>query len=574
MRDAAGREAPTGTPQQRAVLAMLAMRAGELVTSTDLLDGIFGDEHPRTAAATISTYVGRLRRVLGRGILASVPGGYQLDVAPEHVDVNRFADLTAAAAQAPPADALDLYREAESLWRGEALAGSGGPYAERQRAALTERRLTAWEARLRLELDLGRHASIAAELQGTETLHPFRERLHAIHMLALYRLDRQGEALTIYEQVRKTLAGELGVDPGPELAELHTAILRADPALHVVQPIPVAGAHPAQLPADVGDFIGRAEVLAGITVRLSGAGQSGCTLVAISGMGGVGKTTLAIRAAHAVRPLFPDGQLYADMQEAPPAEVLGRFIVALGWPPDALPATESERAALYRSLTADKRLLVLLDNVADQAQVGCLVPGSPSCATLVTSRPMLAHLPSARHVVLDVMSEQEALELLTAVVGEARVAAEPEGARRLVAACGLLPLAIRLAAGRLLARPNWLLAHLVGRLGGLEELRASFDRSYAQLSDREGAALLALASGDEDELTLAACAQALRLAEEEAEEILESLVDRAVLSSPAPCVYRFQNLARQFISEYGEPERVRAASRGRKTPAVRIRSRA
>ncbi|MER6950670.1 BTAD domain-containing putative transcriptional regulator [Nonomuraea sp. NPDC000554] len=549
MRDSIGREAPTGTPQQRAVLAMLAMRAGEFVPSSDLLDGIFGNDPPRTAAATISTYVGRLRRVLDREVLASMPGGYQLNIVPEHVDVNRLAELTAAATRSQPAEALELYREGEALWRGEALAGSGGPYVERQRAALTERRLAAWVARLELELDLGEYASIAAELQGSVEAHPYRERLHAIHMLALYRLDRQGEALTVYERVRQTLADELGIDPGPELAELHTAILKADPSLNVVRQVQVGGAHPAQLPADTADFTGRADVMADITSRLSDAGRSAYTLVAISGMGGIGKTTLAVHAAHTVRQLFPDGQFYVDLHGLSSAEVLARFIVTLGGSLDSMPESEDERAALYRSLTADRRLLVVLDNARDQAQIRTLLPGSATCATLVTSRVMQTQLPSAHHVVLDVMAEEEALDLLAAIVGPARVAAEREDAQRLVAECGLLPLAIRLAAGRLLARPSWRLAHVVDRLRGLDELRASFALSRAQLTEREHTALRLLAACDAPELTLATCAAALGVPEREAEEVAERLVDRALLSSPEPGVYRFQRLVRLFARE-------------------------
>ncbi|MFI6323351.1 BTAD domain-containing putative transcriptional regulator [Nonomuraea sp. NPDC050556] len=539
LRDSLGREAPTGTPQQRAVLAMLAMRAGELVPTSDLLDGIFGNDPPRTAAATISTYVGRLRRALGREVLASVPGGYQLNVAPEHVDVNRFTELTAAAARSGPAEALELYREGEALWRGEALAGSGGPYVERQRAALTERRLAVWEARLELELDLGDYASIAAELQGSQHEHPYRERLHAIHMLALYRLDRQGAALTVYEQVRQTLADELGIDPGSDLSDLHTAILQADPALNVVQPVQVSGAHPAQLPADTADFTGRADLVADLTARLGDAGRSAYTLVAISGLGGIGKTTLAIHAAHAVRQLFPDGQLYVDLHGLTPSEVLGRFIVALGG--DAVPETEDERAALYRSLTADRRVLVVLDNAGDQAQIRSLLPGSASCATIVTSRAMPSQLPSAHHVVLDVLTEEEALELLSTIAGPARVAAEREDARRLVAECGLLPQAVRIVAARLLARPSWTMAQLMERLCGMDELRASFD-----LTEQEHAALGLLSACGGEELSLARCAAALGIPERETEEVVERLVDRSLLTSPAPGVYRLRPLVRMF----------------------------
>ncbi|WP_214320922.1 AfsR/SARP family transcriptional regulator [Nonomuraea sediminis] len=583
VRDGAG-EVPVGTPQQRAVLAMLALRAGEFVPIGDLVDGIFGEEPPRTAHTTISTYVTRLRGVLDRdrtGLLTSASGGYVLRVQPYQVDAHRLSALTSSAARAVAesrlAQALELYREGEALWRGEPLAGVAGPWADRQRSALAERRLAGLEARLAVELELGEHHAVVAELAGVAEAHPFRERLQSIRMLALYRAGRQGEALAVYQEVRRILADELAVDPGPELTELHAAILAADPSLNAPLSA-LATPKPAQLPAAIDGFTGRADLLADIVKALEETGSGAApTLVAVCGMGGVGKTTFAVGAAHAVRHLFTDGQLYVDLRGAEaepvrPAEALARFVTALGVPADAVPDGESERAGLFRSLLSDKRVLLVLDNARDLTQVRELLPGSPSCAVLITSRTMLASLPSARHVALDALTEAEARQMLVAILGAARVEAEEADAARLIELCGRLPLALRIAAARLTARPAWRLADMAERLaderGRLAELRsgslaveASFALSYEQATPAEADAFRLLAAPDAVELPLTACSAVLGLPPAQAEPLLESLVDVALLQSPAPGRYRLHDLVKLYARRRGADTEESAAAR-------------
>ncbi|WP_241000018.1 BTAD domain-containing putative transcriptional regulator, partial [Streptomyces sp. Tu 4128] len=454
----------TGSPQQRALLAALLLREGRTATAAELIDALWGEEPPSQALAAVRTYASRLRKILDPGVLVSESGGYAVrGLAEGALDLAAAQDLATGAEKARTAGDLcharDLLRRALALWDGEVLAGVPGPYAEAQRVRLEEWRLQLLETCLDMDLEQGCHAEAVSELTALTAEHPLRERLRELLMLALYRSGRQAEALAVYADTRRLLADELGVDPRPGLQELQQRILQADPGLAepsapAAETVP-SPVRPAQLPATVPDFTGRAAFVRELSDVLSaasgdGSGNSGRVMAvsALAGIGGVGKTTLAVHVAHQARAAFPDGQLYVDLQgagarAAEPETVLGSFLRALGTADSAIPDSLEERAALYRSVLDGRRVLVLLDNARDAAQVRPLLPGTEGCAALVTARVRMVDLAGAQLVDLDVMSPEEALALFTKIVGEERVASEREAALDVVGACGFLPLAIR-----------------------------------------------------------------------------------------------------------------------------------
>lgn len=515
-----GEALSSGSPQQRALLAALLLRGGRTATAAELIDAIWGDEPPSQALATIRTYASRLRKVLDPQTLVSDAGGYAIRAGQDAVDVHVVRDLAAEAEKARAGgdrfQARDLLNKALGLWDGEALASVPGPYAENQRTRLEEWRLQLTESRLDLDLEVGCHAEAVSELTALTAAHPLRERLRELLMIALYRSGRQAEALAVYADTRRLLADELGVDPRPELAQLQQRILRADEELArpADEPAPApAPVRPAQLPATVPDFTGRASFVRELGARLATAEGSVMAVSALAGIGGVGKTTLAVHVAHQARQHFPDGQLYVDLQgagarAAEPETVLGAFLRALGTADSAIPDSLDERAALYRSTLDGRRILVLLDNAHDAAQVRPLLPGTAGCAALITSRVRMVDLAGSHLVDLDVMSPEEALQLFTRIAGEERISAEREAALDVVAACGFLPLAIRIAASRLSARRTWTVSVLAAKLADgrrrLDELqagdlavKATFELGYGQLEPAQARAfrLLGLADG-------------------------------------------------------------------------------
>ncbi|MER5772617.1 tetratricopeptide repeat protein, partial [Streptomyces sp. NPDC001985] len=374
-----------------------------------------------------------------------------------------------------------------------------------------------------------------------------------------------------YADTRRLLADELGVDPRPELSRLQERILRADEELarpsEEAAPAPRI-AQPAQLPATVPDFTGRVSFVRELGARLATSEGSVMAVSALAGIGGVGKTTLAVHVAHEARPHFPDGQLYVDLQGAgsratEPAAVLGAFLRALGVTDSSIPDSPAERAALYRSTLAGRRVLVLLDNARDAAQVRPLLPGTSGCAALVTSRARMVDLAGAHLVDLDVMSPEEALQLFTRIVGEERVLAEREAALDVVAACGFLPLAIRIAASRLAARRTWTVSVLAAKLADerrrLDELqagdlavKATFELGYGQLEPDQGRAFRLLGLADGPDISLAAASAALDLPLQETEDLLEGLVDTSLLESAAPGRYRYHDLVRLYARACAE----------------------
>ncbi|WP_167352202.1 BTAD domain-containing putative transcriptional regulator [Streptomyces vietnamensis] len=563
-----GEPVPTGSPQQRALLAALLLRGGRTATAHELIDALWGEEPPSQALAAVRTYASRLRKVLDPKVLVSESGGYALRTTA--LDVTEAQELAAeadklraagdrTAARAKLAEALDL-------WDGEVLASVPGPYAETQRTRLEEWRLTLLETRLDIDLEVGAHAEAVSELTALTAAHPLRERLRELLMLALYRSGRQAEALAVYADTRRLLADELGVDPTPELSRLQQRILQADAELArpVEEPAPAAAptARPAQLPATVPDFTGRASFVRELGARLATAEGHVMAVSALAGIGGVGKTTLAVHVAHEARPHFPDGQLYVDLQgagnrAAAPETVLGSFLRALGTPDSAIPDALEDRAALYRSTLDGRRVLVLLDNARDAAQIRPLLPGTAGCAALVTSRIRMVDLAGAHLVDLDVMSPEEALQLFTRIVGEERVQSEREAALDVVAACGFLPLAIRIAASRLAARRTWTVSVLAAKLADerrrLDELqagdlavKATFELGYGQLEPAQARAFRLLGLADGPDISLAAAAAVLDLPLWDTEDLLEALVDTSLLESAAPGRYRYHDLVRLY----------------------------
>lgn len=574
-----------GSPQQRTLLAELLLRQGHAASAAEIVDAIWGENPPPRAVGALRTYVSRLRKLLeperGPGVaprlLVSVSDGYALRVPRQALDVARFEDRVAAAARARACGRLtgarDLLRSALALWTDEPLLGLTGAQVHSRRARLADRRLMALETRLELDLELGAAEPALRELAELTARHPLRERLCALRLIALHRVGRSAEALVVYEETRRALSEELGLEPGRELVGVQRRILAAVPD----GPAPGAGpiapgerAVPAQLPGDLADFTGREETVAELCRALAPEHPRAVVTVAVSGIGGVGKSALAVHAAHRVREDFPHGQFYADLQgtgehPADPAGVLGSFLRALGVDDAAVPDGLAERAACFRTQLADRRVLILLDNARDADQVRPFLPGTPSCAVLITSRAKLGDLPSAGLTHLDVMTAREAVTLLGRVVGTERTEAEPEAAAQLVSACGFLPLAVRIVAARLATRPTWTLATLNDRLADrkhrLAELRvadlaveAAFALGYYQLDDRARRTFRLLSLPDGTDISAAAAAAVLGLVEREAEPLCEALVDASLLESPAPGRYRFHDLLRLFARERAEAE--------------------
>ncbi|MBE1588784.1 BTAD domain-containing putative transcriptional regulator [Nonomuraea angiospora] len=586
-----GQELDLGTPLQRSILGMLLLREGHAVTPNEMIDAVWGEDAPPRALGALRTYVSRLRTVLEPDrparsrpeLLTSIGRGYALRLPDGSLDLVRFErgvqDSESARKGGRLREAAEGLREALSLFEGEPLAGTVGPYSEHQRDRLVERRISVVETLMDVDLELGNHAKVVSELIALTADHPLREKLRAQLMLAYYRCGRQGDALNVFTETREALIEELGIEPGPELAALHQRILAADPTLAAAE-VPAEEPveepeqrqapqlpRPAQLPAAVNDFTGRKEIAVRLRTLLSAQSSAqssaeGVPVVAVSGIGGVGKTALAVHVAHLAEDLFPDGQLYADLrgytdEATVPESALGGFLRALGIPPDIVPDGLPERAALYRSILADRRILVLLDNARDAEQVSQLLPGSPGCAAIVTSRGKLADLPSARLIDLDVMEPGEALSLFASVAGAERVSAEHGAAMDVVAACGFLPLAVRIVAARLAARPSWTVASLVPRLADeqrrLDELRvgnlaveATFALGYGQLAPAQARAFRLLSLSKGPDISTGAAAAVLAVSQFEAESVLESLVDASLLEAPAPGRYRFHDLLKLF----------------------------
>lgn len=569
----AGAPVPVTATMLRTLLGVLVARANSPVTVDALIDVLWEGKPVEAANKKLQLHVHRLRQRLGEpGRIRFEHAGYTLTVGADELDADRFEKLLADGAKAEPAQAVALLREALALWRGEPFGDIGDvPLLRAAAERLAELRLVALEDLYAAELAAGHAAAVVPELAELAARHPLRERLQAHLMVALYRAGRRSEALAAYRRTRAAMVEELGLEPGPELQRVERAVLAGD-----LEEVPAAAeaTAPAELPADIPDFVGRAAHVAAACERLDAAGsgtEPGTVAVAtISGKAGVGKTTLAVHVAHRMRARFPDGQLYVNLRGAgtrplDAADVLARFLRALGVPGSAVPADPDERAALYRSRLAGRRMLVLLDDAAGVAQVRPLVPGAPGCAVLVTSRGRLAGLANARPVDLDVLDAEQAVALLAAVAGPDRVADEAEVAAEIARLCGYLPLAVRIAGARLAARPHWPLTRLVADLGderhrldqlrvGDLEVRASFALSHDGLDApaRRAFRLLGLLdAADFPAWTAAALLDTDRAVAEELVDVLvdAQLVDVAGRDAVGQLRYRFHDLLRAYARE-------------------------
>jgi DNA-binding SARP family transcriptional activator len=593
---AGGRPLELTTGRLRTLLAVLAMSAGEAVSVDRLAAVMWGDELPADARRAVQTYVTRLRGLLGGGLIVTSPDGYLLRATPEQVDALRFLRLLDAAAAAPDASAeRELLAEALRLWRGTPFDGMRSDWLEGSEAPrLLERYLSAVERQADLDLADGRAGELVGQLRGLTARYPLRESLWVRLLVALARGGRQAEALERYGLVRARLGKELGADPGPDLQRVYADLLagRAPAAGAGGRRAVVQRLVPRQLPVSGDRFTGREAALKALAEAFGsgdgdGPARRSMMICVISGMAGVGKTALVIHWAHRLADRFPDGQLYVDLHGATarlrplePLEVLGRFLRALGTDPTAVPTTAEEAGAAFRSRMAGRRVLVVLDNAADAAQVTPLLPGSPGCGVLVASRQALVSLDAA-HLHLDVMEPDEAVELLGRLAGRERMAAEPEAAAEVASLCGCLPLALRISGARLAARPTWPVRALAERLGDvqrrLDELeiaetgvRASFAVSWRQLSTGDDAADRSLAAAfallgvlDGPEVSLPVAARLLEASEEAAERVLERLVDAQLLETPAPGRYQLHDLLRLYVRELAErhhDESARAAA--------------
>ena len=477
-----------GPPRQRALFATLAAHSNQVVNREELVDAVWGVDAPATAMNSVYTYVARLRQLLEptrrrrtpSDLLVSDGSGYMLQLPPDQVDKQRFEALLNNARQLYSASAVhSAVGELEAglaLWQGTAYGGAVGPFAEVERTRLTELRLAAMEDRAEMLLELGRHANVVSELFGLVRRNPLRERLRYLLMLCYVGLGRQADALAEYNDLRSALSDELGVEPGDQLQRFYEKILRRRQAPRV-PPAPARQAPPAinthgagrtvalaQLARDVPGFTGRAVELRQLHDLVTTAENLGeSAVILLTGGPGVGKTALAVRFAHALSRHYPDGQLHVDLRgfgegtkPMAPTESLGHLLAALGGS-SPTPDDLDRQSAFYRSVVSGQRLLILLDNAGSVEQVRPLLPGAASCVVIVTSRnrlPGLTVRDGARQVTLDGMPEDDAISLLGRVIGRPFSDREYRTARTLVAACGRLPLALRIAGARIVSAPS------------------------------------------------------------------------------------------------------------------------
>lgn len=548
------------------MLALLLAAGDDAVHADRLTSLLWPDSAAETARTNLQVTVHRLRRTLGGDRIVRRHGGYHLQTSVDERDTARFEELSMAGS----------HREALLLWRGEAYAGFHDLELVREDAArLEELRLVTLAERIGSDLDQGRHSRLVAELQGLVGHHPWREQFREQLMLALHRDGRSPEALEVYQSGRDLLVDELGVEPGRGLQRMHQAVLANDPSLDLDCSVTVRGDEqsvPAELPAESGTFTGRQEDLDRITGLLTKDGLDAVRTVAIAGPGGVGKSSLAVAAAHRVSCEFPDGQLYVNLRGATPGlpalrpeEALARMLRSLGVANSDIPDDPDEAAGRLRTLTANRTVLIVLDDAVSDAQVAPLLPGGVDSAVLITSRGVLAGLDGATQHELGALEPTEAEALLGTLAGSDRTQTEAEATTELARLCDHLPLALSIAGAKLSRRPNWPVSALVNRMTDaqrrLDELtttdravRASFMVSYADLSPAAARLLRLISLLDGLDVGVPLSAALSGTDETAASTLLEELLDVQLVASYAPERYHLHDLVRLFAREVCELE--------------------
>jgi len=564
-------------PKQALVLAGLVLHAGEVVATGTLADYVWGTDLPANPASRLRTLVAELRRTLtgvAPGAIVTRAPGYLIDVPRGRSDVGAFhAAMAAARAAGAPEPALAHYDEALALWRGPALDGLYSQAAQADASRLDELRACAQEERAEVMLALGRHHTLLPELTALAATRPDRERPHTLLMLALFRCGRTEDALRVYRALRSRLAAESGLEPSPEVQRLHKDILSADPALTLAAPARAQSR--SQLPPPTGILAGRDEQLRALDGVRGG-------LVAVTGAAGTGKTALAVRWAHELAADFPDGQLFVNLRGLDPEpgddDHIPTVLAGLGVPPAEIPTDPEARRTLLRSATHDRRLLILLDNATDAAQVRPLLPGNPACLVIVTSRDRLSGLVAidgARRIALDVLDPVAAVAVLAHVTGPDRVRAEPEAAAEVTELCGRLPLALRIAAAQLADRPHRSIAEYaaelatdrIGRLrirgDGSADLRAALDLSY-RAAPEPARRLFRLSTvvNAPAGISVDTAAAIARTGHDDAEALLDDLASRHLIESAAGGLHVFHDLVRDYGRRLAadDPERDEAVA--------------
>jgi DNA-binding SARP family transcriptional activator/tetratricopeptide (TPR) repeat protein len=576
-----GRSVPLGHARQRDVLAVLLADANHPVTADQLVDRVWGERQPKQARATLYGYLSRLRDTLATLPEANIvrrPGSYVLDIAdPTIVDLHAFRRLVQQARAAGDDDALLLLDQALRLWRADAFATLDTPWINALRDTLDEERFAAELDLAELRLRGGQHATLLPELSARAAAHPLDERVASQMMLALHRNGRSADALDHSRRFRDRLSGELGIRPGEILRATESAIRQPDLAPAPTPPVPRAGPTtvPAQLPLVVSSFAGRESALAQLDALLPGSDppRSPAVVVSVvSGTAGVGKTTLAVHWARRAREAFPDGQLYVNLRgfdpdgsQVSPLEAVRGFLDALGMPPARIPHGLEAQTGLYRSLLADKRVLVLLDNARDAEQVRPLLPGAPHCLTLVTSRNPLTGLAATEgaHLLrLDLLPPDQARDLLVGRLGEHRIADEPDAVEAIVNRCTGLPLALAVTAAHAAAQPQIPLSVLAEELreaenrldtldGGdpVTQLRAVFSWSYRTLTPEAARLFRLLGVHPGPDITAPAAASLAGAAPELTRTMLAELMQAHLLTERAPGRFSFHDLLRAYAVE-------------------------
>ncbi|NUU23440.1 MAG: hypothetical protein HOV68_18300, partial [Streptomycetaceae bacterium] len=560
-------------PLERNLLALLALSPGTVLSTERIIDSLWGERPPAQPRSRVQGLVSTLRRKVGDALMTRHPG-YVLSLPPYGSDLNRCEDLARQARSATvPVSAAELLNRTLGLWRGEPLDGVNAPGIDADRARLTELRVGLLEERFEVELGLGKHAELIGELIAAVAAQPLRERLAGQLMLALYRCNRQADALRAYQALRERLAEELGGDPCADLRELHAMILRGgEPAAEAPPSSPSrepreAEPRPAQMPAGVGHFTGRDGDLAWLSASLPGPADEARVLV-VTGAGGLGKTALVVRWAHTVADRFPDGQIFVELHGAglsaalSAGSALGSVLLALGVAADQLPVSAEERAALYRTMIHRRRLLIVADDAGSVAQLLPLVPPTAGSLVVATSRSSLSAL-SAHHAVrtrtLEPLDPDAAHALLRAIVGPERL--RGEGAGEVVSLCGGWPLSIRLAGATLAARPRQSLSSFAEELREHADalsvaddprtVRAALAETHASLDPAAGRlfAQLGLLPGATVCLSLAAATAGTSVLR--ARRLLDELISANLVIETGPDRYTLHDMVRRFARRCG-----------------------